>query len=843
MVVRPGLTQLTLLIGLLILIAQPVSLFATDRLAVHPKRIAIESKRGRVQLVVTLHRAGLEPVDVTRDCQYSMQSAKTAKVVTARVVPVANGRTELVVRYKKLAATVPVSISGQRKPDPIRFQYETLAVLTKQGCNSGSCHGSPRGRGGFSLSLFAYDAVNDLKVLSRGGFNRRTNVLDPDASLMLKKPLLRIPHVGGKRIRKSDLAYKILRQWIYEGARGGKKDAPTCESITLFPQPQRVLHLTKDGSPPTQQLSVIARFSDGTMRDVTAISTFTVSDDDIVNCTADGLVTGLRRGQAAVTVRYLEHLESTYFTIVKDVPGFRWSKPAEANYVDKFVHAKLRQLKYLPSDACSDHVFLRRIHLDLTGLLPSAKVARRFLNDKDPKKRSKLIDQLLETEEFARFWTLRIADLMKVHPKSLKGRATLFANWIRDAVQRNEPVNRFVRNILTAEGDSRKNPAANFFLAAKSTQELTETTAQLFMGSRIQCAKCHNHPFENWTQKDYYRIGAVFHRIRRKGESVTVAKNGEMKHPTTGQVMKPWGAKVGGTVIAGRDRRIDFANWLTADDNPLFAKVEVNRTWAHLLGRGIVEPVDDFRSSNPPANLELLNALAKDFRKSGYNRKHLIRTICNSNTYQRSTNVNAFNKDEDRLFSKARIRLLSAEQLQDAVGYVTATLPRPKEIDQRIGKLQKELKKLSAKAKKDKQSQKRVAALQKDLQRLNQRLEYATQRPFPAHTAFLRAFGQPERTSPCACDRSSEPTLDQALQMLNGRHVHDKINRSVNRYRKIKEPLALAEELYLVALSRKPRPAEAKRVVAFIKSVKNRDQAIRDLVWAIVNTQEFMFQH
>ena len=821
---------------------------AASRLEVHPSKVLIHSRRGRVQLVVTQWQ-GDKTLDVTRRCKIIVRDKTKCDVTKSRVTPKSNGATELVVAFGKQKVTVPVLIQGQDKPDPIRFQYETLAVITKQGCNSGSCHGSPRGRGGFSLSLFAYDTVNDLRVLSRGGFNRRTNVLDPDASLMLKKPLLRIPHVGGKRIRKDDLAYSVLRQWIYEGARGDPPKSPTCDKIVLYPQPQRVLHLPlgKQNEPadeakrPRQQLSVFAHFSDGTVRDVTDLAKFSTSDDDIAEVDTGGLVSGVRRGQAAVTVRYLEHLESSYFTVVADVPGYRWTNPPTGNYIDRLVHAKLRQLKYLPSGICSDEVFLRRVHLDLTGLLPSVQQARSFLADKDQRKRAKLIDRLLACDEFSRFWSLRIADLMKVQPKVLKGdRAVLFANWIRDAIQQNVPVDQFVRRILTSGGDTQKNPAANYFLAAKTTQELTETTAQLFMGSRIQCAKCHNHPFENWTQRDYYRIGAVFHRIRRKGNNITVAATGEMKHPSTGQVMKPWGQQA---EVSDKDRRVAFASWLTDKQNPLFAKVEVNRSWAHLIGKGIVEPVDDFRSSNPPANLELLQALANDFRQSGYNRKHLIRVICNSHTYQRSTKSNKFNQDEERLFSKARIRLLTAEQLKDAVGYVTASLPLSSETQKQQRQLANELAKLVAKKKKTKADSKKINSLRGQLKSLDQRMQYATQRAYPEQSPFLRAFGQPTRTSPCACDRSSEPTLNQALQMLNGKHVFDQINRSVNRYNKIKQNDKLVEELYLAALSRMPRVNERQRVRAFLAKAKDRAAAIRDLVWVIVNTQEFMFQH
>ncbi|HEX3725274.1 MAG TPA: DUF1549 domain-containing protein, partial [Pirellulales bacterium] len=425
-----------------------------------------------------------------------------------------------------------------------------------------------------------------------------------------------------------------------------------------------------------QQLSVLAHFSDGSVHDVTAISTYGTIHRSVATVDANGLVTGVERGQAAITVRYLEHVQCVYFTVVRDVPGFAWADPPEANYVDRLVDQKLRQLQYLPSGVCSDSVFLRRVYLDLTGLLPPLEEARAFLADRAADKRARRIDQLLASTEFARFWGLQTADLMRVSQQTLQtDRAELFSQWIVESYRKNMPFDEFAKGILLASGDTHTVAPANYFEAVPKNQDIIETTAQIFMGSRINCAKCHNHPFENWTQNDYYRIGAVFSRVKVGHDTITLADSGEMRNPTSGEIMLPWGAESAprGTVPA--DRRQVFVHWLTKPGNPFFARVAVNRIWAQLLGRGIVHPVDDFRSSNPPANAPLLDALANDFEAHGYDRKAIIRTICNSHTYQRSTETNRFNESDQALFSHYLVRRLSAEQLSDAIGYATQALP------------------------------------------------------------------------------------------------------------------------------------------------------------------------
>lgn len=656
-----------------------------ERLEVSPAEVRLESRRAYRQLVVTGYFGG-DARDVTGSAAYRVTGPGVVGLKSGRVSALADGKSAVIVSLGGRSVRVPVTVTNAAKADPVRFKFETLPVLTKQGCASGSCHGSPHGKGGFSLSLFGYDPRIDRVSLTRDGFNRRIDALEPEESLILKKPLLEVSHVGGKRLRKTDAAYHVLRDWVFQGA-DVELPAVECRKIVVTPGTGRVLkapHLE-------QQISVLASYSDGTARDVSAIATYESSHPAVATVDADGRITGHARGQAAISVRYLHHLEAVNVTVIEDVPGFRWSPPVENNVIDREVNAKLRQLQYLPSTTCTDSVFIRRLYLDLTGMLPAPEKTRAFLSDTAPDKRARLVDELLNTEEYARFWALKKADLMRVSPRRLKdGRAELFAAWIVEAIRKNMPYDEFAREILTAEGDTQEVPAANYFLAIPTMEERTEMTAEIFMGSRLECAKCHNHPFENWTMGDYYSLGAVFVRTQADNGTIVLANSGETVHPASKETLKPWGMS-DAQMQSGLDRRAAYAEWLTKPGNPFFARVEVNRIWADLLGRGIVNPVDDFRSSNPAVNGPLLDALAREFEKSGFDRKHVIRLICNSRTYQRSTETNRFNETDDVLFSHARPRLLTAEQLKDAVALATRSLPTADEAGRRAAELEKQV--------------------------------------------------------------------------------------------------------------------------------------------------------
>jgi len=785
-------------------------------LEIHPPSVNLASRRDRVQLVVTGRTSRGGTRDLTHLAKLRCTDDRVASVDGTRVVPVANGEADLTVEAEGLHASVRVVVDGQDGDDPVRFKYEALAVLTRQGCNSGSCHGSPQGKGGFTLSLFAYAPSIDRDSLVRGDRGRRVNFLRPEDSLFLKKPTLRVSHVGGRRLHEDSLGFGILRDWVQQGANTDFENESRCVDIEVSPSLSRVLRFGA-AAEVRQQLRVVARFADGSSRDVPGIVTYSCSQDEIASVDANGVVRGKRRGQAAVSVRYLEKLASVRFTFVRDVPGFEWSdgeNPA-TDPVDRLVNAKLQLLRISASPICSDSVFLRRAHLDLTGLLPTVREARAFLADDSPGKRTRLVDRLLETESFARYWGQKRADLLRVDPDLLStAGAELYGGWIVDSVRRNMPSDEFARRLLTASAEISTSPEAGYLFTGSDPATLTETTAQLFMGSRVNCAKCHNHPFEAWTQDDYYHIAAVFARVRRDGDpkknagaaSISVAMEGEVKHPVSGRVMEPWPVD-GAAGEAGKDtagepgRRARFASWLTSPENPYFARVEVNRVWAELFGRGIVDPVDDFRSSNPASNQELLDFLARELVDHGFDRKHVLRLILHSRVYQRSTRALSLNRDDERLGSHMIARLLTAEQLQDALTRVCTE-------GEGAG--------------------------------ADMASRFATQRVLPERSELLVAFGAPARKSPCACERSTEPTLPQLLQLMNGREVAGRVRDAVGRFEKSAD---LVEELYLAAFSRPPGNDERERSEAYLASRGRSREAIQDLVWAVVNTREFLFQH
>ena len=813
-----------------------------ERIEVLPNEVALSSDRDSAQVLVTGYTADGTAIDLTRTATYS--ESKTCTIGSGYVQSQTNGDETVEVQVGNLAASLDIRVVNAEKPRPISFRHETLAVLTKQGCNSGGCHGKPNGRGALELSLNAFDPMLDERNLVRGSFARFTEPLVPEKSLMLKKPTLQVPHGGGKRLREDDQTYAILRQWIYEGCEVDAEDAPTCISVHVQPE-RRVVQLTDGKS--QQQMRVIAEFSDGSRRDVTRISTFSSSDEAVAKVDRYGLVTGVDRGQTAVVVRYLDEIVSGHLTFVRDVPGYKWSNPPEQNYVDRLVHQKLRQLQYLPSDVCDDGTFLRRLSIDVRGLLPTAEEARDFLKDTSASKRAAIIDRYLDSPEYARFWSLRMADLLRISQDSLSPeRAAAYSDWVFQSVESNVPYDQFVSELLTASGKTSQIQAANFFRVTSDTKQVGETVAQVFMGSRIMCAQCHNHPYESWTQDNYYQIGAAFHEVDRKPTDGKKADNEKeievsltlgraMSNPRTGVEQKPWPIDV--ERAANEDKRIAFARWLTSGDNSYFSRVAVNRIWAHLMGRGIVEPIDDFRSSNPPVNSELLNALASDFVDSGFDRKHLIRTILNSSTYQRGSRANEFNATDEKLFSRARIRLISAERIQDAV-------TRLCDGEDRLGKWQAVIDAAQSQlADPDIDAEFRDEVKKKrDDARKKMDSYFMTQQPYPHLTPFLKAFGQPERKTACACERREEVSLDQALQLMNSDLIRERVAAARVNFEMLSDN-ELAERLYLNAFTRLPSASERATVAEHLNASKDRGQAIEDLVWALINTNEFLFQH
>jgi hypothetical protein len=795
----------------------PVEIGRPVRIEVFPPAVKLAGARADAQLIVTGHYADGRVQDLTRVSQFASTAPTALNIENAVARPQQEGKGQIAVVAGGCAAIVPFEVTKFAESQPMSFEYETLAALSKQGCNSGACHGSPSGKGGFRLSLRAFDTVLDRLTLIREDLGRRTNRIDPDSSLLLNKPMMKLPHGGGLKLTKRDPAYAVLRQWIAEGCQVDPESAPRCVRIEVGPDADghgRVLRWPAH----TQQLAVRAHFSDGSVHDVTKLACYSSSDAAVVEVTESGLVVGTDRGEAAIIVRYLDHVESRFFTFVKDIPGFAWTNPPAANYIDEHIYSKLRELQYLPSAIASDEEFLRRVYLDCLGQLPTIQETAAFLGDNSSDKRSKLIDRLLDRPEHARFWALKWGDLLRMTSASV-GTSGVFKyhRWLERAIETNMPYDQFARELLAAKGSTLDEPAANFYRTTADAQDCVESVSQLFLGARLQCAKCHNHPFERWTQDNYYGMAAFFNRIQRKksprGDElfIYVTQKGEVTQPRTGQQMKPWLPGRGDLDgAAPGDRREPFIDWLTSKDNTLFAKVEANRIWSFVMGRGIVDPPDDFRESNPPANAALLDTLARDFAGHSFDRKHILRTILNSRTYQADFRTNDFNRDDVKYFSHYQPRLLAAEQLLDAICATTG--------------LAETFTGLPAGTK-------------------------ATELPAPdvAKHDFLKIFGQPERQTVCSCERTSDSNLGMAIQFFNGPLIYGKLRDANNRFRKLltagKSHEAIIRELYLAAVCREPTTKELETSLAHIAAKKDDIVALEDIAWAILNTNEFLFQH
>jgi hypothetical protein len=796
------------------LVGQPASI------AVQPEAITLGGPRAYQQVVVTGKYADGSVRDLTPFCAFAVEAPDLADPAAGFIRPLKNGAGALLVTAGGQTARVPLTVKDFDKPQPVSFRREVIAALNVGGCNAGACHGTPSGKNGFRLSLRGFDPAADYLQLTRDVFARRTDRGGPDASLMMNKALGRVPHEGSVRFAPSSIPAQAVRGWLAEGSKDDPADLPPLKSIQILPG-QRVLNEPSRW----QQLCVLATFADGSVRDATRLTVFSSSDTSVATVSPSGLVEFRSAGEVAVLCRYLMELQTVRLTFLQPRPGFAWPNPPEANYVDHHVFGKLKMLSLPPSDLCTDQEFIRRATLDVCGVLPTADEVKAFLADTAADKRAKLIDRLLERPEYADFWTLKWSDIFRSNRKAIQVKGVyVFQDWLRGHVENNDGFDVVVKELLTADGRTFANPPANYYRIARDPQNLAETTAQLFCGVRMQCAKCHNHPFERWTQDDYYGMAAWFARVKQKkdpidpglnpatpgGEVIYVDRAGEVTQPRTGQVMKPkfMGAPTP-DVPPDQDRRIVLANWIASADNPFFAKSVVNRIWFHLNGKGIVDPVDDFRDSNPSANDELLDALAKDFVASKFDVKHMIRVIMNSRTYQLSAQATDFNRDDNKYFSHAVTKMLTAEQLLDAI--CTATELQEKYAGEPAGMR-------------------------------------AMQLPDgdPNHP-FLKTFGQPARELACECERESDSNLAQALQLINGQTINEKLRAPNNRIGRLlaakTSDLDLLTDLYLSTVSRPPTPADIKTALDYVAKGLDKRKAWEDVHWALLNSKEFLFRH
>jgi hypothetical protein len=715
------------------------------------------------------------------------------------------------------------SFARAQQTQPVSFANDIMPLLARTGCNAGACHGSASGKKGFKLSLLGYDPVNDYISLTRGTEGRRLNFAEPGQSLLVLKPTGQVPHEGGQRFPVNHPYAETFTRWIAEGATNDLKTAAKLVGLEVSPS---FRSFPKTGL--EQQLLVTARYSDGTSRDVTRDARYSSSNETAATVGEEGLVRLPNKGEAAIMVRYGALMAISTLVALEHDPKFVWSNPPENNYIDRLVHDKLRKMEILPSELTTDEAFLRRLSYDLLGLPPTPDEVRSFLADKRPDKRARKIDELLERPEHAEYWALKWGDLLKLRFELLRDPGTWgMYRWLRDSIAGNKPYDQFVREILAAQGSCAENPAANFWRVFNDPNESSEATVQIFFGVRLLCAKCHDHPFEKWVQNDYYGMAAFFSQVARKSgsrrEDLVVYRNevaAQARHSTTGATLTPKFLDAQSIKVeANQDARALLADWVTRKDNPFLARAAVNRFWSHLFGRGIIDPVDDIRSSNPPSNGPLLDALTKDFVEHKFDVRHILRTMLNSRTYQLSARTNKSNAGDTANFSHALPRRLSAEQVLDSLSQATGIR---ESFRSRFGE--------------------GTVALPTGGVR-------AGQLPDRQLTAeLLDIFGRPRGESTCACERHEEISMTLALHLINGQSVARRLADPGGRLAKLAQDPKLSdkeviEEIYLLVLCRRPSVDEFPLLQRQFVVAASRLHAAQDLMWALFNSREFLFNH
>jgi hypothetical protein len=831
-------------------VAQATSAPRAIGIAVEPKSLALEGPRAQQHMTVTAALSDGSLRDVTRDknVTYTFAHSRVAKMGQAGVVaPVGDGATTLTVQYQNFKSQISVKVKGAMADVPINFTTEVEPVLTKAGCNQGACHGAQYGKGGFKLSLLSYDTDLDYRTLTRQAEGRRVMVHDPANSLILKKATMTAPHGGGLRFDVGSWEYNIVKDWVGQGAQSPHEMDPMCVRLEVTPR-ERVLK----GAGEEQQIVVRAIYSNGKSEDVTQKARYNSSEESVATVTGGvgysggqpgGLVRVVGRGETIIMVRYMEAVAVSRIYVPFEWPLPKMAKFPANNFIDELTAKKWAKLAIQPSEISSDDEFLRRVFLDVIGTLPTPNEVRQFLSDKNPQKRSQLIDALLGlNDEYAAylggdafkngerdywqlyvdFWTLKWSDLFRVNRDLLTPKGMYsFQRWIRDNVAKNAPFNEMVRQMLVSQGSCYENGAANYYRFTQDPRDVGEATAQALLGIRVGCARCHNHPFEKWTQNDYYGFASFFARVGGKNPEqneyqntdfvVINKRDGEVQHPKNGRTMKP--KPLDGEVVLmdnpEQDRRDSLAKWTTSADNPFFPMCTANRIWRHLMGRGLIEPVDDVRATNPPTNEELMNALTKFFTQNNFDVRALIRLIANSRTYQLTFKPNERNERDDKNFSHYIARRLSAEQLLDAIGQVTA------QPDKFPG----------------------LPSGTKAIQLPDNKVQ----------SYFLDVFGRPARTISCECERTGAPNIAQALHLMNSPAINQKISANGGRVDQLvqsgKSDREVVEDLYLWTVGRFPTREEMQRAEQQIAQSQSRKAGVEDVFWALINTKEFVFTH
>lgn len=720
----------------------------------------------------------------------------------------------------------------------VYFGTDVVPILTKMGCNSGGCHGKATGQNGFKLSLLGFEPDGDYEAIVKESRGRRLSMAAPDQSLLLTKATAATPHGGGRRLDVESDDYRILLEWIRRGAPAPRSDDPRLLRIKLAPTEQ-ILQTNS-----SQPLSVVATFSDGGSRDVTRQCIYQSNEPGIASVTEDGLVqTSTAFGSFSVMARFGDQIATFHAAVpfatepaqiaavnaqLREMEHSIQSKQSvhyPSARVDRHLFDHWRKLSIVPSPPTDDATFLRRVSIDICGTLPTNEEVAQYLADTRSDKRERLVDRLLDRPEYASYFSLKWADILQNRGagySTSKQRAgtTMFSSWIRDSLDSNKPYDKFVSEILTATGSQSENPPAIWYRSVRKSPEYVESVAQAFLGVRVQCAQCHHHPTERWSQSDYFGLAAVFARVGRKGgfadaevptdEIIFLKDHGDVQHPRTGQKLKP--QPLGGpefSIGIHDDPRVSLARWMTRPDNPFFARTMANRMWAHFLGRGIVHPIDDARSTNPPSNPELLDALAQDFVSSGYDVKQLVRMIANSYAYRLDSVPQAGNAGDSQTFARYYPRRMTAETLLDGISQVL-------DVPTNFGSMP-----------------------------LGTRAIELPDENFAAH--FLDVFGRPARTTACECERVDAPALTQALELVNSNEIQRKLAENSGfaaRLAKSEQPYpVLVDEIFVRFFARHPRPEELKAANDFLAHQPNREEAYRSLLWSLLATNEFLFNH
>jgi hypothetical protein len=810
-----------------ILLSNPVQ----ARLKVLPGEIDLSGRNAFQRLIVVAEKDGKVTADLTATAKFESSNDKVASVdARGTVRPIGDGKATITAIVGSERVTAGVSVRDMKTPSAWSFRNHVIPVLTRASCNSGACHGALAGKGGFKLSLRGFNPQADHFALTRQALGRRVDRQEPAKSLMLLKPTMALDHGGGPRLEVGSPEHKLISEWIAAGAPGPK--AEDSRIVRLEVLPSAAVLKPKD----SLQLLVRAWYSDHRSEDVTRLAKFASTEDLVAGVSASGKVTVLGHGETAVSVLYSNKVAVARITspFSNPIEARVFADAARNNFIDGLVLKKLVDLNIPPSPTCTDSEFIRRAYLDAAGILPTPAEVSKFVADKSLDKRARLIDSLLARGEFVDYWAYKWSDLLLITTRSLPQPAVWsFYQFVRQSVADNKSWDRFARDVLTAKGSTLRNGAANYFVLHKDVADLTESTAVTFLGTSITCCRCHNHPLEKWTQDQYWSMANLFSRVglkngERSGEVLVQAQpDGEALHPRRGKAMPPTPLDAKPMSLdSSADRRAYFADWLTSSKNPYFARALVNRVWRNFLGRGLVEAEDDLRETNPPTNPELFEALAQDFIKSGYDVKHLIRTIMNSAAYQRSSRPLPGNALDDRFYSHYLVRRLSAEVLLDAFSQVTG-VATPFDRTNTTAR--------------DSTNPYGGYPLGTRAMQLPDSLVVSR---------FLDAFGRPERAQTCSCERSQDSSVGQALHVNNGKTLNDKLRAKDSRIAKwVAAKMSngdIINKLYLLALAREPT---SKELASFQKLLSesagegeaSRREAVEDLFWSVLSSREFLF--